>query len=248
VGLVMSNLPLIYYLFARLTQHVEEQRHMDAALTQAKAERAMCERSMELKEQIRRERHELKNHYFRLQVLARQGRYEELSAELDERIGAVNDTLRDIDTGCTYLDFLLSQKEAAARDAGVAFRVDVALSEDLTFDETAAGTALGNLIDNALEASAGEEEPDVTVTLRSVRGYLHCQVTNHVSSDVLSENPDLHTTKEDAGAHGYGLKIVRRAIEEAEGTLDLSVKDGRFVASFMLPCSYGTVGPEVPVI
>lgn len=36
-------------------------------------------------------------------------------------------------------------------------------------------------------------------------------------------------------AHGYGLKIVRKTLDEHEGMLDVGVKDGWFVASFMLP-------------
>ena len=39
----------------------------------------------------------------------------------------------------------------------------------------------------------------------------------------------------DEKAHGYGLKIVRKTLGEHEGMLDVGVKDGWFVASFMLP-------------
>jgi nitrogen-specific signal transduction histidine kinase len=52
---------------------------------------------------------------------------------------------------------------------------------------------------------------------------------------VVLNAKDGRTTKRDEKAHGYGLKIVRKTLDEHEGMLDVGVKDGWFVASFMLP-------------
>lgn len=235
VALVMSDFPLIYYIFGRFAQNLEEQARMEQALAKAQAEWMVYERSQELRNTIREERHELKNHYFRLLVLMREGKTYEVEAELENRIGSISEESRDIETGIAYLDYLIAAKEAAAREAGIEFRVESEIADGLYFDEMAAGTILSNLTDNAIEASLGEGRPCIEVRIRYVRGYLHGKVSNRVSRDVLAVNPDLRTTKADRWAHGLGLKIVRKTLDEHEGMLSTEVKDGWFVASFMLP-------------
>ena len=61
------------------------------------------------------------------------------------------------------------------------------------------------------------------------------KVSNRVSRDVLAVNPDLRTIKADKQSHGLGLKIIQKTLDEHEGMLGTEVKDGWFVASFMLP-------------
>jgi len=235
IVLILSDLPLIYYIFGRFTQNLEEQAHMEQALEKARAEWTVYERSQELRERIREERHELKNNYFHLLVLLRAGDTEAVESELEERVGLISDKMREIDTGVAYLDYLIAAKEAAAKKAGVEFGVESEIVDGFEVDEMAAGTVLSNLMDNAIEASLGEEHPCVRVHMRYVKGYLYGKVSNRVSKDVIALNPHLHTTKHDKRAHGYGLKIVRKTLEEHEGMLNVDVKDGWFVASFMLP-------------
>ena len=235
IALIMSDLPLIYYIFSRYTQNLEERRRLDAALSDAQIEWKAYQRSAELRDKIREERHELKNLYFRLLVMVREGKADEMEAELVERIGAVSRDLGTIETGSTYLDYLIATKGAQAKDARIPFHVRADVAEGFSFDERRAGTVLSNLIDNALEASRGERDPLVEVDIHYVRGYLRGRVVNRVSRDVLTLNPHLHSTKPDADAHGYGLKVVRKTLDECDGMLGIEIEDGMFVAQFMLP-------------
>jgi sensor histidine kinase regulating citrate/malate metabolism len=98
-----------------------------------------------------------------------------------------------------------------------------------------AGTVLANLLNNAIEAGRKEKNPAFTVTMRIVRNSFFCRITNHVSTDVLKVNAGLKTAKSDRQAHGHGLRIVRRTIEENNGMFDLGMENDSFCASFMLP-------------
>ena len=155
IVLILSDFPLIYYIFGRFTQNLEEQMRMEQALDKARAEWTVYERSQELRERIREERHELKNNYFHLLVLMREGKTEEAESELEERVGLISEEMREIDTGIAYLDYLVAAKEAVAKEAGVEFHVESEIVDGLEFDEMAAGTVLSNLMDNAIEASLG---------------------------------------------------------------------------------------------
>lgn len=70
---------------------------------------------------------------------------------------------------------------------------------------------------------------------RIAPGYLTCRISNRVSKDVMETNPELHTTKADAGNHGYGLKIVRETVTRCDGMLQMDTEHGYFTAKVMLP-------------
>lgn len=59
------------------------------------------------------------------------------------------------------------------------------------------------------------------------------------STDVLRENPALHTTKREAQEHGYGIPTIKKIAELYQGMTDFEVQNGEFVASVMLLCPEG---------
>lgn len=140
-----------------------------------------------------------------------------------------------METGSAYLDELLAAKEQTAKQAGIPLRAEILLPAEIAVDETSAGTVLANLLDNAIEASMQENKPEITVSMRCIQGYFHCQVSNHISRNILEINPALETTKQDADFHGFGLKIIKKTLQEQEGMLNISVEDEKFIASFLLP-------------
>ena len=104
IALVLSDFPLIYYIFGRFTQNLEEQTRMEQALEKARAEWMVYEKSRELRETIREERHELKNNYFHLLVLMREGDTEAVKTELEDKIGSLSKESHRVETGVAYLD------------------------------------------------------------------------------------------------------------------------------------------------
>lgn len=233
--ILLMDMPVIYYLFAELARHYEEQNRLSQALTRAKADQAAFEQISELRTKIRQERHELKNQYFKLQVLMHNQEYEKLEEEIGTVVDRISTNLKSLETGSTYLDYLLLQKQEQAEKYNIPFHVEINLPQDIAYDDTAAGTALSNLIDNAIESSRKEKTPDIQISIRNVKGYFYCEIKNYVTKNVLAANPSLDTTKNDKDMHGFGLKIVRKTLEQANGILNLSVDQSYFKAAFMLP-------------
>ena len=71
--------------------------------------------------------------------------------------------------------------------------------------------------------------------LKCVQGYLMCRVSNQVSRDVLALNPQLQTTKPDTENHGFGMKVIDRAVKQCNGIFQAEVIGGCFVAKVMIP-------------
>lgn len=208
---------------------------MDAALAQSQTELAGYQRAAGLQQLLRKERHELKNKYFYIQSLLREGRYGQLDNYISEVIGGIAAALSDVETGNTFLDYLLNSKLQQARQAGIKADAEVALPSQLHIDEQAVCTILSNLLDNAIEASGSELEPEIHITLKCVQGYLMYRISNRVSRDVLALNPRLQTTKPDTENHGFGIKVIDQAVRQCNGIFQTEVTGGYFVAKVMLP-------------
>ena len=69
-------------------------------------------------EQIRRDKHEMKNVYFYIQSLIKSGELDELEKFVDTKLVPRYDRLEEFNTGNQMLDYLLTQKINEARDLG----------------------------------------------------------------------------------------------------------------------------------
>ena len=59
-------------------------------------------------------------------------------------------------------------------------------------------------------------------------------VKNRYSGDILKDNPQLFTTKEDKESHGFGTRIIRTIVGRYDGDYDLFMDSGYVTASVML--------------
>jgi sensor histidine kinase YesM len=192
------------------------------------------ERSKNMTEQIRQEKHELKNHYFYLQSLVKQRQYDELERFLSSEICERLNILEEIKTGNDLLDYLLTQKVSEARLLGIGITTSVLIPENLSVSNVDLFGVLCNLLDNAIDASKNEENPDITVSISVMKSYLKIEVRNKCSVNIFEKNPKLKTRKNNSEYHGYGLKVVKRAAKKYDGNFSTEMKDGYFTASVML--------------
>lgn len=143
--------------------------------------------------------------------------------------------LTDIQTGNTLIDYLLNRKIQEAQKFHIKTYTEIIIPGQLSINEEVLCTILLNLLDNAIEASKQEDTPDIQIVIKCVQNYLLCKISNKVSSNILSENPSLPTSKADVSNHGLGIKIIRSAVESQNGLLNFECEKGYFTASVMLP-------------
>lgn len=234
-GILLTNLPIIYYFFATIIHSYEDQRKLDDALTQTRTQLARYRYSLEVQEQVKKERHELKNNYFYIQTLLADKKYDQLDTYISQAIGEKMSKLTDIQTGNTLIDYLLNRKIQEAQKFHIKTYTEIIIPSRLSINEEVLCTILLNLLDNAIEASKQEDTPDIQIVIKCVQNYLLCKISNNVNSNILAENPDLVTSKADASNHGLGIKIIRSAVESQNGLLNFECEKGYFIASVMLP-------------
>lgn len=185
---------------------------------------------------LRAQQHEYSNRMHTLTGLLELKRYEEAAQYLGE-ISHVDanlaETLRDKLDDPTIAALLLA-KVSIAREKGVKLEISPLTSiGDLTIDQNAKVTVVGNLIDNAIEATAGMRGAEVKV--------LFDRVGSNAKRIQVSDNgpglpePNSHVVFEDgfstksfqANSHrGMGLAIVSRMVKQASGTIDCRNENG----------------------
>lgn len=236
--IILAVLPVIYHMVVSLTRSFDEQRKLDKALTETQAQIFRYRYSLELEERIKKERHELKNNYLYIRSLLEKKKYTELEEYLDNEIGEKMDEISAVSTGNTMIDYLVNRKIAEAQKKHIRIYTEVLLPKDVSVDEDRFSTVFLNIVNNAIEACDGIENPDIHISLKCIKDYLCCEVSNKTTPDRIMNNPQLATTKKDKENHGLGLKIVRETIEESNGIFKTELKGNYFWAKFMLPSNH----------
>jgi len=233
--IILPILPIFYNLFSTFTISIDEQRRLDRALTETRAQVFRYRYSLELEERIKKERHELKNNYLYIQTLLDEKKYDKLQTYLDETIGEKIQSISAISTGNSMIDYILNRKISEAHKHGIKVYSEILLPSKLPINDDEFCTIFLNLFNNAFEACANVPQPDIHIVIKCIKGYMSCEIMNKVDEETLAKNPHLLTTKSDKLHHGLGLKIVKDTIDQNDGIFSTSLEGCYFKAQFMIP-------------
>lgn len=133
-------------------------------------------------------------------------------------------------TGDKALDYLISSKMALAEQEQIKTRVNIEYPRNTNIRSVDLTTILGNLLDNALEASktAPAHLRFLNLTIRRINAMLIIKVENGYGDAPIENGGKLETSKADKSSHGWGLKSVQTAADRYDGTITTSYKDGVF--------------------
>lgn len=194
---------------------------------------------MESNREIRKIKHDMKNHIYCIEQLRAAKRYD----ELEEYIREISENLERADitvqTGCEIADAIISERKRKAQGLGIALRVEGELHR-LEMSPLHICTIFSNLLDNAMEATQQltNGEKWIEVKCRKNQHFIFISVTNPVKEPVEIVDNFVKTTKQDAKEHGFGIYNIKEAVAKYEGDVKLSQKEGVFCVELMIPCSH----------
>lgn len=192
------------------------------------------ERSTALVEQLRRDKHEMKNLFFYLQAELELKKYEELSEFVEHNLSQRYERLEEFNTGNKFIDYLLTQKANEAKDANIKFMADVLLPSTVSIEENDLCSILMNLMDNAIDACKKEIDGDIQLKIHTDSQYMYISIKNSSSVNVLKTNPHLITSKKDASNHGIGMRVIRSIVSKYQGYFQNCWENGEYVVNIML--------------
>ena len=186
--------------------------------------------------QIRGWRHDYRNHIQMMKVLAANGDMDAMKAYLDELDTDLNTVDTVVKTGNPMADAILNSKISLARSRNIPTQVDAHIPVKLKMSELDLCCIIGNLFDNAMEASLAlpEEKRLIRVYMDMKGTQLYISFTNFTAAKKLSKVGRGFKTSKGEG-HGFGLVRMDDIVSRYDGYLSRNSEDGAFTTEILIP-------------
>lgn len=230
---------LTMILYERLTERTRKQREMEL---EARTVQLVAEHQEELKNiytYMLAEQHDLRH---------RVAAAEEILASVNistEQRGKVLALLKAPEqprlfvTGCIAVDAILKAKLTVMENAGIHFEFVEYPLFSLPIPEQSFCILLGNLLDNAIEGvmrlPAASSSRHIRLSFSKAWNVLFISCTNDADvSNVKRRGDDFVSGKDHPERHGFGIKSMKKIVEDAGGHIEFQIGQGRFTVKIML--------------
>ncbi len=231
-GFIMLYM-LFFYLFNHMGKEYNLRMEIKTVADSIEKSDAVVQMATVNNDRIREIRHDIKNQFAVLQTMLCQQKYAEMHAYFEEYLGGFADISTTVISGNYVIDIVINLEKMNAESKNIHFDCRTTVAPELPIASSDLCALILNLFDNAIEACdrcQGSMEPYIKASIFQKGNYLIINVTNSASVDKST----FGISQKDGDTHGYGIKIIRRIVEQYNGTLEYEVEQGRCTASAML--------------
>jgi sensor histidine kinase regulating citrate/malate metabolism len=186
--------------------------------------------------QIRGWRHDYRNHIQTMKAYAASGDLDAIKNYLDlldEDLTTVDTVIK---TGNSMTDAILNSKISLAKSKRISVVADAHIPVKLKSSEIDLCCIIGNLFDNAIEATEKlpEEKRVIRIYMDMKNTQLYISFTNFTAGKKLKKTGGrFKSTKGDG--HGFGLVRIDAIVERLDGYISRNSEDGAFTTEILLP-------------
>lgn len=186
--------------------------------------------------QIRGWRHDYRNHIQVMKGYAAMGDLDSIKNYLDELDTDLATVDTVIKTGNKMTDAILNSKISLAKSKEITVIADAHVPVALTTSEVDLCIIIGNLFNNAIEASMAlpPEERMIRVYMDMKNTQLYMSFTNFTATGKQRKIGGRFRTTKGEG-HGFGLVRIDNIVERYGGYLSRNSEDGAFTTEILLP-------------
>ena len=186
--------------------------------------------------QMRGWRHDYRNHIQTMKVLASSGDLEGIRSYLDRLDTDLGTVDLAVKTGNAMADAILNSKISLAKSRDIPVQVEAHIPVRLKMSELDLCCVIGNLFDNAIEASLAlpPEERLIRVYMDMKGTQLYLSFTNFTAGGKREKQGGRFLTTKGEG-HGFGLVRIDAIVERLEGYLSRNSEDGAFTTEILIP-------------
>ena len=177
--------------------------------------------------------HDINKHFLILTKLLENGNADEASDYLKNLHVSATKASNFIWTDNEFVDMVLNSKLVEAQKLGIVIKIN---SDKFNFSNNNYDLCLilGNLLDNAIEASTLAENKWIHINILKNKNIININISNSLKRKPVEKNGKLCTTKGDTRAHGIGLLSVRQLVEKNEGIFNYKFDNYHFEANVTL--------------
>ena len=188
-------------------------------------------------QETRRLWHDFNNHLLTIKALYATGHEKEAEDYIEKLSEESQKRLLPAKTGSNAVDLLLFQKSQASREKNAEIRY--VISCDLKkhgFRDYDLCSLLGNVLDNAIEASetVTDKAPLIKLRLEERGNMLFISCENEFRGDRSQKGEQFLTTKKDTAHHGMGLQSIKQICNKYGGTMETLIQGDTFRITLLL--------------
>lgn len=176
-------------------------------------------------EEIRKMRHDLKNHFLILNGYMKDGEYDDAKNYLHKHLDQLEDISKSVHCGNSCVDSVIESKRMVMIENGIEYKEHIAGLYIGDIDETDLALIIALALDNAIEASLKLESG------RKIEMFSHSQKNTlilHIQNRICKgEKIDFHKTSKiiDPHNHGLGIKGMKEIVRRYDGSVHFEVND-----------------------
>lgn len=187
---------------------------------------------------VRSAKHDIKNVLNAIKTMITEKKYQEIVSYIDNVNKSAGFNTIYVDTGISAIDGMLNYQIQRAKNVGIEMVCKVSIPEELDLNEIDMGVLLGNIIDNAIEATSkikGNKEKKIDIHIKLIKQQLFINVTNPYEGLVLRDRKgNIKSTKADTKEHGIGLSNVEKVLDKYHGEMLVNDSNQCFRSEIML--------------
>lgn len=234
-GLTVINI-IVYYLLENIIEANEIKERQSRIEQQFEYQEKKYEQISQAFKSINSVIHDTNKHLVYLRECIEHDDYDEAKRYIGVAKENIEKSYKRINTGYLPIDSLVSNAINLAETSGTKFKSDIRIEKErITIERYDLCVALGNLLDNAVEACkkvSNAEDKNIAVSVITTDTALVIDIEN---SAERMENPNFKTTKENEIFHGYGISNVRTISEKYGGVFTIERNEASCEAVLILP-------------
>ena len=182
-------------------------------------------------EEIKKFRHDIRNHLFCMYTLLQDKEYTELDDYFSDIISNLKEASLSFNTGNKLINAILN--DLTNRFNSVTLSCSGTMPADIGISSIDICTIFSNLLSNAFEAAEKSEVSTVDIHIGIVNQSLSFTIKNTSDNAPRKKGANFVTSKK-SGPHGYGIANASRCIEKNNGIVRFDYKDGYFNSKILL--------------
>jgi len=189
---------------------------------------------LEYEEEIRRFRHDVKNHFVSVEALLKNGKYSEAEEYISGLKGTLTRTAPQVRTGNTVVSAIVT--DYVSKFPEVHIEWNGLIPEEVRISNVDICTIFSNILGNAFEsADRCETGKEVNVMIETVTNSMIVTVKNNIGIPVKEKDGVFETSKDDSLNHGIGTQNVKTCVKSNGGEVEYIYDDKVFEVKILLP-------------
>lgn len=183
--------------------------------------------------------HDLTGHLLSIKSYLKESLIDDAIKYVDRMLNIEGTTTEELTsiTGNMIIDSILNWKIREAQEKGVEVETKIQIPEELKVDNFYITIILGNILDNAIEASVKVDDESkrlIRIVFIYDRRRLILSVENTYNGAIEIEKQKLISLKNEKELHGIGLENVKAVIEKYDGIMDIEYDDKIFKINLLM--------------